>query len=30
MGWTVTSARPRGWYDTLFLSFHKFFILTSL
>jgi hypothetical protein len=27
MGWTVTSIRPRSWYDILFLSFHKFFIL---
>jgi hypothetical protein len=23
-GRTVTSARPRDWYDTLFLSFYKF------
>jgi hypothetical protein len=29
-GRMVMSARPRGWYDTLFLSFHKFFVLTYL
>jgi hypothetical protein len=22
-GWTAMSARPRGWYDTLFLSFRS-------
>jgi hypothetical protein len=27
---TVTSARPRGLYDILFLSFSKFFVLTCL
>jgi hypothetical protein len=30
MGRTVTSARLRGRYDTLFLSFCKFFVLTCL
>jgi hypothetical protein len=29
-GQMVTSARSRGWYDTLFLSFRKFFVLTCL
>jgi hypothetical protein len=27
MGQMVTFVRPKGWYDTLFLSFHKFFVL---
>jgi hypothetical protein len=27
MGQTVTSARPRGRYDTIFLSLHKFFCI---
>jgi hypothetical protein len=29
-GQTVTSVRLIGWYDTLFLSFRKFFELTCL